>query len=80
MSSSNNSNSDLDPLTGPQRYVQQNRDDLITLIKHGDPFIRTLALTILYESGQEADIDRVIYEPELLKELDDDELPSRFNR
>ena len=69
---------DLDPITGPQRYVQENRDDLIKLIIHSDPFIRTLGLAILYKDGQRADIDSVIRELEILKDLDEDELPHRF--
>lgn len=78
MPSPNNSNRGTDPLTGPQRYVQENRDELLELIMHGDPFIRTVGLAILYKGGQKADIDTVIRELELLKKLDDDELPSHF--
>lgn len=67
-----------DPRLPAERYVQQHRDDLIKLVKHDDPFIRTLAIAMLYKGGQEAELEQVIRELELLKELDSDELPDKY--
>lgn len=59
-------------LTPPQQYVQENRDDLMLLIQHGDEFIRTCALAVLIKGGDEADIEKAKRELELLQEVGDE--------
>jgi len=61
-----------DQLT-PERYVDEHRDRLLNLIRHGDPFIRTLALATLVQGGGEGDIQVARQKLDLLAELDPEE-------
>jgi hypothetical protein len=54
------------------KYVQENRDDLMYILKNGDRTLRVLALAVLLEGGREADIELVERELELLQEVDDE--------
>lgn len=50
-------------ITDPERYVRENRDELVEIIKHGtDEFVRALAIAALVEYGEQPDIDRVRHE------------------
>ena len=80
MSQQEDSTTEFDPMTAPQRYVRENRDDIVKLILQGDPFVRTVGLALLYKGGQKADIDSVIQELELLKQIDDDDVLEKINR
>jgi hypothetical protein len=47
----------------PDRYVSQNREELVDIIKHGtDPFVRSLAMAALVEFGDDPDIQQVRHE------------------
>ena len=52
-----------------REYLQNNRDDLMTLLKHGDPTLRALAIAVLLECGTEAEIEDVQDELDLYKRI-----------
>jgi hypothetical protein len=50
----------------PETYVQENRETLIHVIKHGDDeFVRGLALAALVKWGEDPDPDRLHEEIDL---------------
>lgn len=50
-------------VSDPDKYVRENRDTLVEIIKHGnDPFIRAFALAALVEFGGEPELERVLRE------------------
>lgn len=55
-----------------KKYVQDNRKDLMKLIRQDDTFFRALAIAMLLEGGEEVDIEMAKRELELLSELDGD--------
>lgn len=61
-----------DPRPAVTQYVQDSREDLMYLLKNGDRTTRMLALAVLLEGGQEADVALVEKELELLQEVDDE--------
>ena len=62
------------PLSRPAEYVQEHRDDLMYLLRRGDPTIRALALYVLLEGGERNDWELVEREVELAQELGEDVL------
>mgnify|MGYP006298974009 CR=1 FL=1 len=58
------------PFSNPRRYVQEHRDDLIYLLLNGEPYVRGVAMAVLIEGGGRAEIDQVIRELQLARELD----------
>lgn len=50
-------------------YLQNNRGDLMKLLKHGDPTLRALAIAVLLEAGTEAEIEEVQEELDLYKRI-----------
>ena len=53
----------------PDRYVRENRETLIRIIKHGDDqFVRALALSALVRYGDEPILNDVEYEIEQARE------------
>jgi len=57
-------------LTPAQEYVQEHRDDLMYLLRNGDETVRALALAVLLQGGQDADVQLVKRELELYQEAD----------
>lgn len=58
-------------ITDPDRYVQENREKLVRIIKHGtDPFVRALAMAILVEYGTDPDIEKVRREFDTFVEME----------
>ena len=55
-------------LTPAQEYVQENRDDLMYLLKNGDETVRALAIAVLLKGGREGDVELVERELELYQE------------
>lgn len=55
-----------------RKYVKENRKDVMKMIRHEDTFLRALGLAVLFEGGEEADIEMVKRELELLEEVGDD--------
>jgi hypothetical protein len=54
----------------PDEYVQNNREELVDIIKHGnDDFVRALALAALVEYGSDPAIEKVRQELELAAEM-----------
>jgi len=53
----------------PQEFVEERRDELVSLIRHEDPFIRTIAFAVLLQGGDEADLETVHREIEILSKL-----------
>ena len=50
----------MDMETGPDSYVEENRDELRDIIMHGtDDFVRALALAALVEFGDDPDLQKV---------------------
>lgn len=50
-------------IADPDRYVAENREQLVDIIKHGtDPFVRSLAMAALVEFGDDPDIQQVQHE------------------
>jgi hypothetical protein len=60
-----------DILTPTQRYVRDNRDEILKMLKNGDQTLRVLAIAVLLEGGANEDIEKVRRELELLEEVDD---------
>lgn len=61
-----------DPRPPLTRYVQENREDLLYIMLNGDRTARALAMAVLVEGGESADIELVERELELMKELSDE--------
>lgn len=55
-----------------RKYVEENRKDVLKMIRHEDTFMRALGLAVLYEGGEKADIEIVKRELELLEEVGDE--------
>lgn len=55
--------------TEPDRYVRENRETLVRIIKHGnDDFIRALALAAIVEYGGEPEVETLRRELDRLEE------------
>lgn len=63
---------DYSDSTAAQKYVKENRKELMKLIRHEDTFIRALGFAVLLEGGDEMDTEMVKRELELLQKLDDE--------
>jgi hypothetical protein len=49
--------------TDPDRYVRENRETLVKIIKHGnDDFVRALALAALVEYGGDPAVEQLRHE------------------
>ena len=56
-------------VSDPNRYVRENRETLVRIIKHGDDeFVRALALSALVRYGDEPQLNDVEYEIEQARE------------
>lgn len=55
-------------------YVDEHRQELRSLVRNGDGFIRTLALAVLIRGGGQADLELAEKELQLAKELDEETL------
>lgn len=53
-----------------RKYVKENREELMKLVRHGDPFIRTLGLAALLEGGDKVDLKMAKRELELIEEIE----------
>lgn len=53
-------------------YVKENREDVMKLIRNEDTFLRALGFAVLFEGGDQTDIEMVKRELELLEEVGDD--------
>lgn len=60
------------PLSQPQRYVEEHREDLIYLLRNGDATIRALALYVLLEGGDANDWKLIEREVQLAQEIGED--------
>lgn len=57
--------------TDPDRYVRENRDTLVEVIKHGnDDFVRALALAAIVEYGGDPEREQLRRELDRLDELE----------
>lgn len=57
--------------TDPDEYVRENRETLVTIIKHGnDDFVRALALAALVEYGGEPEREQLRRELDRLDDLE----------
>jgi hypothetical protein len=57
--------------TDPDRYVRENRETLVRIIKHGnDDFVRALALAAIVEYGGEPEVETLRRELNRLDELE----------
>jgi len=57
--------------TDPDRYVRENRDTLVKIIKHGnDDFVRALALAAIVEYGGEPEREQLRRELDRLDDLE----------
>lgn len=55
--------------TEPDRYVRENRETLVRIIKHGnDDFVRALALAAIVEYGGEPEVKTLRRELDRLEE------------
>jgi hypothetical protein len=55
----------------PDRYVRENRETLVRIIKHGnDDFVRALALAAIVEYGDKPEIETLRRELDRLDELE----------
>lgn len=59
------------PPDGPREFVKENREELMEILLSGDRTVRAMAIAILLEGGDDADIDLVKRELELYEELDE---------
>jgi hypothetical protein len=57
--------------SGAEEFVKENREELMEVLLNGDRTLRALAIAILLEGGDDADIDLVKRELELYEELDE---------
>jgi hypothetical protein len=56
----------------PEKYVENHKETLIEIIKHGDDdFVRALSLAALVEYGEDPDVEELQAEIERLDELKD---------
>lgn len=55
-----------------EEFVDQNRDELMEILLHGDETLRAIAIAILLEGGQESDIAVVKRELDLYQDLSDE--------
>lgn len=62
-----------EPFSKPKEYVREHREDLLFLIRNGDPTIRAMALAVLIEGGGRASLETVEREIQLAKELTEEE-------
>lgn len=51
-------------------FVRENRDEIMRLIRSDDTFLRAMGFAVLLTGGDEADVELVKRELELLQELD----------
>jgi hypothetical protein len=59
---------------GPERYVKENQETLIEVIKHSsDKFIRALAIAALIEYGDDPSAEQLLDEIESIRENDGSE-------
>jgi hypothetical protein len=58
------------PPSSPEEFVRENREELMEILLNGDRTLRALAIAILLEGGDDADINLVKRELELYEELD----------
>jgi len=61
-----------DPTTEAARYVEEHREELMAALLHGDETLRALAIAVLYEAGDEIDVEEVKRELELYGKVSDD--------
>lgn len=59
------------PPSNPEEFVSEHREDLMEILLNGDRTLRALAIAILLEGGDKADVDLVKRELELFEELDE---------
>lgn len=53
----------------PSKYVEQNRDQLIDIIRHSDDeFVRALCISAIYEYGSNPSISEIIDDLERIEE------------
>lgn len=62
------------PFSNPSDYVDNHRDDLIYLLRNGEPYVRGLALYVLLEGGDTNDWQLIEREVELAQEVEEDVL------
>lgn len=63
---------EVDPRESPERFVRQNRETLLRVIRHGDDeFVRALAIAVLVEYGDNPTRDQIIREVEQITETSD---------
>lgn len=60
------------PPDGPREFVKENREELMEILLNGDRTVRAMAIAILLEGGDDADIDLVKRELELYEKLDEE--------
>jgi len=61
-----------------RKYLEENRDDVMRLIRNEDTFLRALGFAVLLEAGDKADTKLVKKELELLEDVSEEHDP--FNR
>lgn len=60
MSKSDEPNATDTAATDPEQYVDENRDLLVDVLRHGDdPYARACALILLKEGGSERDVEEI---------------------
>lgn len=62
------------PLSNSRQYVQDHREDLLYLLRNGEPYVRGLALYVLLEGGQPNDWELIEREVQLAQQVGDDVL------
>lgn len=53
-------------------YLEENREDVMKMIRHEDSFLRALGFAVLLEGGTTSDIEMTKRELELLEEVGDE--------
>lgn len=56
----------------PEEFVEQNRDELMEVLLHGDETLRAIAIAILLEGGKESDISMIKRELDLYQDLSEE--------
>lgn len=55
-----------------QKYLSENREDVMKMIRNEDEFLRALGFAILLEGGNKADTELVKRELEMIENLDEE--------
>lgn len=58
--------------SNPEEFVSEHRDELMEVLLTGDRTLRTLAIAILLEGGNQTDVALVKRELELFEQLDEE--------